>query len=149
MHKVLLEAIKAAFATTSFITVNADEVTIIDNIQWLSIHLYMVQQWKRIPILLYMETINMFATSNNIFVFMLKCLLEFGGLRLEEFCEKLVNIGCNGSSVFQGHKIRVTQQFKKKVVPFVTGVHCFAHKTNLIVITMSDVPFVHQFEFLL
>jgi hypothetical protein len=60
MHKVLLEATKAAFATTSFITVNANEVTIIDNIQWLSIHLYMVQQWKRIPILLYMEIVRIY-----------------------------------------------------------------------------------------
>jgi hypothetical protein len=96
-----------------------------------------------------METISMFATSNNIFVFMLKCLLEFGGLSLEELCEKLVNIGCNGSSVFQGHKKGVTHQFEEKVVPFVIRVHYFVHKTNLVVIILSDVLFVHQLEFLL
>ncbi len=79
----------------------------------------------------------MFATSNNIFVFMLKCLLQFGGLRLEEFCEKLVNIGCNGSSVFQGHKMGVTHQFEEKVGPFIIGVHGFFHKTNFIVIILS------------
>ncbi len=42
MHKVLLEATKAAFAATSFIPVNANEVTIFDNTQCLSIHLYVV-----------------------------------------------------------------------------------------------------------
>jgi len=61
----------------------------------------------------------------KIFVFMLKCLFEFGGLGLEELCEKLVNIGCDGSNVFKGHKTGVTHQFKKKVIPFVIGVHLF------------------------
>ncbi len=148
MHKVLLDAIKATFAVASFIVVE-DKVTTIDNTQWLSIHLYMVQQWKRIPICLYVETVSISATSNNTFVFMLKCLLEFGGLRLEELCEKLVNIGCNGNNMFQGHMTGVTQQFKKKVVPFVIGVHYFVHKTNLVIITLLDVPFVNQFKFLL
>jgi hypothetical protein len=136
MHKVLLEATKAAFVVVSFIVVTIDEVTIIDNTQWLSIHLYVVQQWRRTPILLYMENVSMSTTSNNIFVFMLKCLLEFGGLRLEELCEKLVNIRCNGSSMFQGHRTWVTQQFKEKVAPFVTKVHYFVHNTNLVIITM-------------
>ncbi len=79
----------------------------------------------------------MSATSNNIFVFMLKCLLEFGGLKLEELCEKLINIGYNGSNMFQGHKTRVTHQFKEKVAPFVTGIHYFVHNTNLAIIIMS------------
>jgi hypothetical protein len=43
----------------------------------------------------------------------------------------------------------VSQQFKEKTTPFVTRVHCFAHKTNLVVITLSNVPLVHRFELLL
>jgi hypothetical protein len=149
MHKVLLEATKVTLVVTSFIPVSVNEVIVIDNTQCLSIHLYVVQQWKRIPILLSMEIVNMFATSNNILVFMLKCLLKFRRLRLEEFCEKLVNIGCNGSSMFQGHKTGVTHQFEKKVVPLVIRVHYFAHKTNVVVIILADFLFVHQLEFLL
>jgi hypothetical protein len=80
MHKVLFEAIRATFVAASFITISVNEVTITNNTQCLSIHLYVVQQWRRIPILLYMENVSTFATSNNIFAFMLKCLLEFGGL---------------------------------------------------------------------
>jgi hypothetical protein len=72
MHGVLLEATKVTFVATSFIIVSANEVMAINNTQWLFIHLYVVQNWKRIPILLCMETINTFATFNNIYALMLK-----------------------------------------------------------------------------
>jgi hypothetical protein len=40
---------KVAFTTITFKTINANEVNAsIDNIQWLSIHLYVVQSWKRV-----------------------------------------------------------------------------------------------------
>jgi len=146
MHKVLLEAINVTFIAASFIMVNVDEVTAINNTQWLLIHLHMVEQWRRIPILLCVETICMSTISKNMFAFMLKCLFEFGGLGLEELCEKLVSIGCNGSSMFQGHKMRVTHQFKEKVAHFVIGVHYFVHKTNLAIIILSNVHFVHWLE---
>jgi hypothetical protein len=84
MHGVLLEATKVTFVATSFITVSADEVMAIDNTQWLFIHLYMLQNWKRIPILLCMEIVNTFATFDNIFALMLKCLGDLGGLGLED-----------------------------------------------------------------
>jgi len=58
---------------------------------------------------------------------MVKCTLDFGGLGVEKLVGKLVNIGCDGSNVFQGHQIGVTTQFRNKVAPFITGVHCFAH----------------------
>ncbi len=68
----------------------------------------MVQQWNLIPILLYVEIVIMSATS-NIFVLILKFLFEFDGLGLEELVGKLVSIGCDDRSVFQGdHKTRVT-----------------------------------------
>jgi hypothetical protein len=108
MHDVLLGATKATFVCVNFIVIHVDEVTTIDNIQWLFIHLYMVQGWKRIPILLCVEFIRVFATSNNIFGLMVKGLFKFGGLGLKELARKLVSMGCNGSSIFQGHQTNVT-----------------------------------------
>jgi hypothetical protein len=108
MHNMLLKATKVAFVPANFIVVNSNEVTTIDNTQWLSIHLYMVKAWKRIPILLCVEFVGVFATSNNIFGLMVKGLLEFGGLRLEELVGKLNSMGCNGSYVFQGHQMGVS-----------------------------------------
>jgi hypothetical protein len=64
----------------------------------------------------------MFATFDNIFVLMLKCLINFGGLGLKDLVGKSINIGCNGSNMFQGQRMGVIQQFKEKVAPFVMGV---------------------------
>jgi hypothetical protein len=37
-------------------------------------------------------------------------------------------------------------QFKKVVAPFLNGIHCFAHKMNLVVIILFDLPIVHRLE---
>ncbi len=95
------------------------------------------------PIILCVETIGVSNTSNNHFFLMLKCLFEFGGLGLGELVGKLVNMGCDGSNVFQGHHIGVTLHSKEKVVQIFNGIHCFIHKINLAVITLSKLVFVH------
>jgi hypothetical protein len=75
MHNVLLDAMKVAFTSITFISIFKDEMVTIDNVQWLSIHLYVVQALKRIPILLCVEIIVVFTTSDNIFGLMFKFLL--------------------------------------------------------------------------
>ncbi len=42
MYEILLEVTKATFVIVFFIAINANKVTTIDNIKWLSIHLYAV-----------------------------------------------------------------------------------------------------------
>ncbi len=44
-----------------------------------------------------------------------KSLLDLGGLKLEELEAKLINMGCDNSTMFQRHLTSVTLQFKKKV----------------------------------
>jgi hypothetical protein len=101
MHHNFLDSIKVAFVVASIIVVSIDEVTIIDNTQWLFIHLYMVQQWKTIPILFCVQTVNVLTTYNNNYFLMLKCLVEDGGFRLEELVNKLISIGCVTTMCFR------------------------------------------------
>jgi hypothetical protein len=75
MHNVLLDATKVAFASITFISIFKEKMVTIDNVQWLSIHLYVVQALKRIPILLCVERIGVFTTFDNIFGLMFKFLL--------------------------------------------------------------------------
>ncbi len=49
MHIVLLEAIKATFVVAPFTTISVDEITMINNTQWLSLHLYVVQNGGAFP----------------------------------------------------------------------------------------------------
>jgi hypothetical protein len=68
---------------------------------------------------LWIETVGVFATCDNMFFYMVvKVLLDFGSLRMEELWGKLVSLGCNGSSISQGH---VILSFKVKVGPFLIG----------------------------
>ncbi len=69
----------------------------------------MVQQWRRILIILCVEIMDVFANFDNSFGLMLKCLIDFGGLSLKDLLGKLVNIGYDNSNMFQGHKTRVIQ----------------------------------------
>jgi hypothetical protein len=49
------------------------------------------------------EIVGFFDTSNNVFGLMVKNLLNFSGLRLEELGAKLINMGYDGNNVFQMH----------------------------------------------
>ncbi len=105
---MLLNATKTTFASIAYIGISTDKVITIDNTQWFAIRFYVVQASKRLPILLWIETIGVLATFNNIFVLLVEGYLDFGGLGLEELKVMLVNMGYDGSNVFQGHQIGVT-----------------------------------------
>jgi hypothetical protein len=45
--------------------------------------------------------------------------------------DRLVYFGANGMFVFQGSRSGVTQRLKDQEAPFMLGVHCMAHRTNL------------------
>ncbi len=49
MHNLLINVTKATLAFVAYTSISTYEVRTINNIQWLSIHLYVVQAWKRIP----------------------------------------------------------------------------------------------------
>jgi hypothetical protein len=48
--------------------------------------------------------------------------------------------------VFQGCQSIVTQQLKDQEAPFMLGVYCMAHRTNLVVEPLSNLPVVSKLE---
>jgi hypothetical protein len=84
----------------------------------------------------------------NITIVLLKCMAKYGGLLVEKFGSQWVCIGCDKNFVFQIHYIKVTFQLKYHVIPFLIGVHCMAHITNLVVV-LSKLPLVSYIEFML
>jgi hypothetical protein len=87
---------------------SCDEVTTINNQSWLFIHVYVTEEWKRVPILLNLQRV----VNGAIF---------------------LVCFGTNGIIVSQGVKNGVIAQIMQKHAPFVSGVHCMAHHTNIFI----------------
>jgi hypothetical protein len=62
----------------------------------------MVQAWKKILILSYLETICVYSYLKTFFS-NVEMFFKFGGLGLGGLVGKLVNMGFDVSSIFQGH----------------------------------------------
>ncbi len=55
-----------------FIYVSCDEVTTIDNQSWLSIHVYVIKEWKKVSIMLNLQRLVDGATFDNLTSFIVK-----------------------------------------------------------------------------
>jgi hypothetical protein len=67
-----------------------------------------MENWKRIPILLNLQSLENAATSNNLTSLIMKNLVEYGGLTKMEIENKLVCFIIDGVNGFQGIKFGVT-----------------------------------------
>jgi hypothetical protein len=124
-----------------------DEVTsTIDNGSWICIHVYIVQLWVRIPILFQVEQIVDGLGGNNLIKVIIVFLMRCGGLTSENMSKKLLCFGANGTFIFQGGKTSVTRQIKDVWAPFSMGVHCEAHRTNLVIKSLSNLTFYSCFN---
>jgi hypothetical protein len=55
------------------------------------------------------------------------------GMLRNQVSTKLINFGVDNVNVFQGTKSSVTKYIHDDLVPYSIGVHCMAHRTNLVV----------------
>jgi hypothetical protein len=58
MNGLSWETIQNVIVAIDFLFISANEVTRINNIFWISIHLNVVQDWKLIPLLCCVEKVN-------------------------------------------------------------------------------------------
>jgi hypothetical protein len=122
--------------------VNCDELTTINNHSWLSIHVYVREEWKRLPILLNLQRVVNGSIVDNLTYLIIQNLIEYGRLNEVDITKKLICFGANGVMVFHGVKGGVT-------IPFVSGVHYMAHRTNLVVQSLNKLSLVSKIKFML
>jgi hypothetical protein len=66
-------------------------------------------------------------------------VVEKGGeVGADDIATKLLNFGADGVTSFQDARMAVTKQLQTKNVPFIVGIHCFAHCVNLVARTLSS-----------
>jgi len=65
MHKIVLQNTKTIVGDSTFFTLSVNEVTTIDNQQWINVHVYMMQNWICISILITLEWVKMGATTKK------------------------------------------------------------------------------------
>jgi hypothetical protein len=80
MTNVVLATAKTTIQTTNNIFVSCDEVTSIDNQFWIFVHGYVVEDFKRTPILLNLEQVTDGCTTNNLMKMIQNSIQVFGGL---------------------------------------------------------------------
>jgi hypothetical protein len=69
-----------------------------------------------------------------------------GGLTKKEVGEKIICFGVDGASLFQGCYIKMIFQIKEMHSYYMMGHHCMAHRTNLAVQVLSNLPIVSKLE---
>jgi len=74
----MIKNMKEVVASSRYLSLFCDEVTTIDNQSWISIHSYVVQDWCRLPILIYIEQVTEGGGSNNLTKIIVGALKEEG-----------------------------------------------------------------------
>jgi hypothetical protein len=145
---VVLHALKTLLKGSSILSL-FDEVTAIDMTCWISVHVHIMEGWERVPHLLHISYVSEPGIADHLTERIMLALMGEGNPTREEIACKLVCFGVDGVSTFQGHKTGVTTQIREKYAPFSNGIHCFNHKMNLVVQTMSNYPMISRIESLL
>lgn len=143
---VLADYTRQVISKCRFFSLSADEVTTIDSQSWLSIHIYVCVDFKRVPILLSLSKLHDGSSSNAVRDTIEGMLSHHTGLSQSEVASRLVCFGADGVTLFQGSRNGVTVQMVKHMAPFLFGVHCMAHRTNLAVQPLSNLPVVAKLE---
>jgi len=67
MNDLLLQSTHNVVNVVDFLFMSANEMITIDNATWISLHIYVVQSWKRIILLVCVEKLEVQGTTNNVF----------------------------------------------------------------------------------
>jgi hypothetical protein len=98
------------------------------------VHVYVCQNFIQVPILLSLQHVSEGANADNLTDMIMTTLRYHGGLEGDDvIAEKLLCFGADGAAVFQGARSGVTTQLTEKFAPYLMGVHCMSHRTNLAV----------------
>jgi hypothetical protein len=101
------------------------------------------------PILLTLQHVVENEIADNFNFMIVQSLMQQNGLIQGKTSKRFVCFDVNDASIFQGCCIRVITQLKEKYSPYMMGQHYMAHKTNLVVQALSNLPMVIKLEELL
>ena len=149
VESVVLNYIREVMRATHIFSLLADAVTSVDCQGWISIHRYVVVHWRRMPNLLTLERVVDGGMADNLTAEIVKATKTYGGLIAIDIQEKLITFWHGLCIHILGCQNRVTFQLCDFHLPYMIGVHCMAHWTNLAVQTLSEIDMVKRVEELL
>lgn len=104
-----------------------DETTRIDNTSWIAIHLYVMQNWVQVPLLIHLQKLESNrTTSHSLTSTLTTTLATHGRLQPIEISTKLVCFDADGTTfLFEGKQKGVTKLLHRNLAPFTIEVHYF------------------------
>jgi hypothetical protein len=102
IHNQILATLKEAMSNASNVALTTNEITNMNNQNWISIHGYVLKDWSWILVLLTMKQIVDGSNLDNLKKVLMNSLKLCGGISKEHITNKLVSFGANEVSVFQG-----------------------------------------------
>lgn len=91
LYVEVVDEYKKRIKSINFFVVSIDEVTIVDTNSWISVHVYIVEDWVRVSYLIALEEIQDTPTSNILIQVILAPVEGGGGLDLELISKKMVH----------------------------------------------------------
>lgn len=142
VHACLLIALKHVVQFVQFISICANKVTVVENTYWVGVHVYAIENWKRMQHLVHLSCVPDVDSADHLTTMIMGALFEEGRLSCKEIASKLVYFGADGVSTSQGPPNGITIQIWKKWSIFLLKATCVSHRVNLIVETLSKYPLV-------
>jgi hypothetical protein len=102
IHNQVVATLKEVMNNASYVALTANEITNMDNQNWISIHGYVLKDWSWILVLLTMKQIMDGFNLDNLTRVLMTSLKLCEGISKEHITNKLVSFGVDGVSVFQG-----------------------------------------------
>lgn len=146
MSEVIKEDLREIVNRSQFISLSLDEVTAIDNTSWVCIHVYVVDKHVRNENFIGIFKLQVNANAENIFELVTKSMKDSLGMTSMEIAKKLVCLGADGASVMQGQRNGLCVRLQTSIAPYMLGIHCMAHRTNLAFKIVSDFEEVSKVE---
>ena len=133
MGAILANHTKKIISQARYFVISADEVTIVDHESWLSVHIYLCIDFSIVSVLLGLFRLVEGNGASVLKEAIITCISYHGGFSENAVAKRMVSFGADGISVLQGSRIGVTTELKEHDAPFMIGVYCMAHQTNLVV----------------
>jgi len=83
MHQIVFRSIKATKKKTKYIVISCDKFITIDNQLWRNVHVYVIDGFNKVSLLLNLKKVVDGGPSNNLTLLILGSLEKYGGFSVE------------------------------------------------------------------
>ncbi len=156
MHHFALITTKEIILASSFLSISIDEVIIINNQSWISIHCDVMIGFNCVAILFILECLVEGGNATNIKTIIVFALMSYGGLFQNQIIKCLtLCLKIDSASTFERVTSRTIVLIKTNKTPYFIEIYYLAHRMNLlnslyfmmIVSKLEDLQLLYKYFF--